>query len=207
MTILHKGIRRKTTDVLDDYGQAHYLQNVRLKRVGELGRRAGLGKSTMAQLAGPVQFMIGCWSNEPFIVNGTGGTVTGEEDPLPLWSANILPIPQGVVGQGTPQAPVIDFLVPDPIAGAYGPPPPAYPNITVTPTITYDGLSGPLIYLWEAINVVGANPIIVDPTAEVCSCIGDTSPAGVFELQLTVTTTFNPAFTDQDSTATFTFLL
>ena len=36
MTIVYQGIRRKTTDVLNDYGQAHYLQNVRLKRVGEL---------------------------------------------------------------------------------------------------------------------------------------------------------------------------
>ncbi len=93
MTITYKGIRRKTTDVLEDYGQAHYLQNVRLKRVGEIGRRAGLGKSTMAQLAGPVQFMIGGWSNESFIVNGTGGNVSGQEDPRAYWMAGNVPPP------------------------------------------------------------------------------------------------------------------
>lgn len=95
MTIVYKGIHRKTTDVLDDYGQAQYLQNVRLRRVGELGRRAGLGKSTMARLDGPVQFMIGAWSNVPFIVNGTGGDVTGNAEPLLWWIGGTLPIPDG----------------------------------------------------------------------------------------------------------------
>jgi hypothetical protein len=93
MTIEYKGIRRKTTDVLSDYSQAHYLQNARLKRIGEMGRRAGLGKSTMAQLAGPVQFMIGGWNYEPFIVNGTGGDVTGNSDPLVFWTIARVPPP------------------------------------------------------------------------------------------------------------------
>lgn len=102
MTIVYKGMRRMTTDVLADYGQAHYLQNVRLKRVGEMGRRAGLGKSNMAQLAGPVQFMIGGWSNVPFIINGTGGSITGTEDPLAHWTAATLRIPGGVGGGPQP---------------------------------------------------------------------------------------------------------
>lgn len=152
MTILHKGIRRKTTDVLDDYGQAHYLQNVRFKRVGELGRRAGLGKSTMAQLAGPVQFMIGAWSNEPFIVNGTGGDVTGTSDPLPLWTAATMRIPDGVAGE--PQAPVILSITPSPASGA------AYPVGTVlfTAVVQYDGLSGPLSYSWTNFIVGPGSP-------------------------------------------------
>ncbi len=204
MTIVYKGIRRKTTDVLDDYGQAHYLQNVRLKRVGEMGRRAGLGKSTMAQLAGPVQFMIGAWSNEPFIVNGTGGDVTGTADPLPLWTAATLRIGEGVVGEGTPVAPSITTLVSVPSAGLFGPPP--YPTFVITPIIVYDGLSGPLIYLWEIINDTGANATIVDPTASVCTVNTAASTPGTFSVQLTITASFNPAFTDQAGTGTYIFI-
>ena len=142
MTIVHKGIRRKTTDVLDDYGQAHYLQNVRLKRVGELDRRAGLGKSNMAQLAGPVQFMIGAWSNEPYVVNGTSGSVTGNSDPLAYWTAATMRIPGGLAGQAV--APVINSITALPAS------PQAYVAglITFTPNITYDGLSGALSYQW-----------------------------------------------------------
>ena len=138
MTILHKGIRRLTTDVLDDYGQAHYLQNVRLKRVGEMGRRAGLGKSTMAQLAGPVQFMIGAWSNVPYIINGTGGSVTGEEDPRALWTGATMRIPDGQVGQ--PAAPTIDSVTFSPVTAISG----ANQFIDMTINYTYDGLSGPI---------------------------------------------------------------
>ena len=142
MTIIHKGMRRLTTAVLGDYGQAHYLQNVRLKRVGEMGRRAGLGKSTMAQQAGPVQFMIGGWSNAPFIVNGTGGEVFGQEDPLAYWTGATLRIPGGEAA--VPVAPVINSVTADPAS------PHPYPASTVmfTPDITYDGLSGPLTYAW-----------------------------------------------------------
>jgi len=159
MTILHKGIRRKTTDVLADYGQAHYLQNARLKRVGEMGRRAGLGKSTMAQLAGPVQFMIAAWSNEPYIINGTGGSVTGNEDPLALWTAATLRIPDGEVGQ--PQAPVIVSITPAPPSGTAW----IVGQVTFTAVITYDGLSGPLVYLWETNQGGPASPIIITADA------------------------------------------
>ncbi len=99
MTIEYKGIRRKTTDILEDYGQAHYVQNVRFKRIGELDRRAGIGKSNMAKLAGPVQFMIGSWNYEPYIINGTGGDVSGNADPLAKWTGATLRIPGG--GSGT----------------------------------------------------------------------------------------------------------
>lgn len=153
MTIVYKGIRRKTTDVLDDYGQAQYLQNVRLRRVGELGRRAGLGKSTMAQLAGPVQFMIGAWSNVPFIVNGTGGDVTGNADPLAYWTAATMRIPAGLVGQ--PAAPTIVSIVPTPASGtAY-----VVGQVAFVATITYDNLSGPLSYSWSSWNIGPATPI------------------------------------------------
>lgn len=161
---LHKGIRRMTTDVLSDYGEAHYLQNARLKRTGEMGRRAGLGKSNMAQLAGPVQFMIGAWSNAPFIVNGTGGSITGTEDPLALWIGATMRIPGGQAG--VPAAPVINSISELPAS------PQLYPAgmVTFTPNVTYDGLSGPLIYQWEVSMIGAANQAnivgnINDPTA------------------------------------------
>lgn len=193
MTIVHKGIRRKTTDVLDDYGQSHYLQNVRLKRIGEMGRRAGLGKSTMAQLAGPVQFMIGAWSNEPFIVNGTGGTVTGNSDPLPLWTGATMRIPDGQVGQ--PAAPVIVSVTATPATGAY-----VVGAVTMTAVITYDGLSGPLIYNYDNYTVTpGGSPIIVDDSVNPATYIFDGSCIpGLYQnlgIGLTVSTTLNGFFT------------
>ena len=197
MTILHKGIRRKTTDVLDDYGQAHYLQNVRLKRVGEVGRRAGLGKSTMAQLAGPVQFMIGAWSNVPYIVNGTGGSVTGEEDPLAYWTAATMRIPDGIAAQ--PQAPTINSVAALPAS------PQTYVVgvVAFTPNITYDGLSGALNYAW--IQTVGpAAPFLPFGTASVYSTDFDFSCIpGLYSFTLTVTTTLN-GFTAGPFTFSFT---
>ena len=193
MTIIHKGIRRKTTDVLDDYGQAHYLQNVRLKRVGEMGRRAGLGKSTMAQLAGPVQFMIGAWSNEPFIVNGTGGDVTGNADPLAYWTGATMRLPGGVAGQ--PTAPVILGFICTPAS------PQAYATstqFTATPIITYDGLSGPLGYSWNSLidPMVGGLPITGpnDGTTCVYDPPGASGPGDYGGLALIVTPAGNPGF-------------
>lgn len=190
MTILHKGIRRKTTDVLDDYGQVQHLVNVRFKRVGELGRRAGLGKSTMAQLAGPVQFMIGAWSNEPYIVNGTGGDVTGTGNPLAYWTGATLAKPIGVAGQ--PQAPTIVSITATPAS------PQAYPVGTVflTATIDYDGLSGALTYLWQNYNVGAGAPNLVINNANPgeydfnAGCTPDTYSRGGGD-GLTVTTALN----------------
>lgn len=193
MTIIYQGIRRKTTDVLDDYGQAHYLQNVRLKRVGELARRPGLGKSTMAQQAGPVQFMIGAWSNAPFVVNGTGGNVFGQEDPLPLWTAATMRLPTGVTGQ--PQAPVINFFT-------ITPPVPVWVPVTgpgqisILADITYDGLSGALSYSWNN-SYTGpgvALPVVTNANPGIYDMDSNCSP-GIYSYNgvggLTVTTQFN----------------
>ncbi len=193
MTIVYKGIRRKTTDVLDDYGQAHYLQNVRLKRVGELARRAGLGKSTMAQQAGPVQFMIGAWSNVPFIVNGTGGNVFGQEDPLLYWTGATMRKPIGVTGQ--PAAPVINFFTCVP------PSPQVYAGsvpFLVTPDITYDGLSGPLTYSWQSILdfMVGSLGPIGPTDGPTCiyNAPGSSGPGNYIGVALTVIPAGNPLF-------------
>lgn len=187
MTIVYKGMRRMTTDVLDDYGQAHYLQNVRLKRVGEMGRRAGLGKSTMAQLAGPVQFMIGAWSNESFIVNGTGGDVTGTENPLAYWTAATIGIPPGQVGQ--PTGPIINFITPSPIS-----PPATYiiGVVTFTADVTYDGLSGPLIYAWSTPTSGFTPAIVITNNANPASFNFDaTCFPGSYGYTLTVSTTLH----------------
>ncbi len=189
MTIQYRGMRRMTTDVLDDYGQAHYLQNVRLKRVGEMGRRAGLGKSTMAQLAGPVQFMIGAWSNAPYIVNGTGGAVTGTENPLAYWTGATMRIPDGQVGQ--PSAPVIVSVTATPATAAY----PAG-TVFLTAVVTYDGLSGALSYLWQNYNIGAGTPTLVINNANPgeydfnAGCIPDTYSRGAAD-GLTVTTALN----------------
>lgn len=186
MTIIHKGIRRKTTDVLGDYGQAYYAQNWRFKRMGEIGRRPGLGKSNMAQLAGPVQAMICGNLYFPYLVqvNDTGD-VEATLNPLPEWAEPVMAIPDGIVGQAS--APVINSVALSPAS------PSGYVvgQVTFTADITYDGLSGPLIYLWSPGSGPGgppdtiinnANPGIFDFTA---ACI-----PGVYSgFSLLVTTT------------------
>lgn len=78
MTILHKGIRRNLSDLANDYGAAQYAKNWTYKRVGEIGRRPGLGKSDMASLGGPVTLMAFGNFYEPYIVQitTTGSVVT-----------------------------------------------------------------------------------------------------------------------------------
>jgi hypothetical protein len=144
VTIIHKGIRRLTTDVLADYGQAFYAQNWRYKRMGEIGRRPGLGKSNMAQLAGPVRAMICGNLYFPYLVQITGGDVSATLEPEARWTDPVLDIPDGEVGQ--PVAPVINFITPNPTS-----PPATYVVgvVTFTADVTYDGLSGPLSYAWS----------------------------------------------------------
>lgn len=154
MTIIHKGIRRLTTDVLADYGQAFYAQNWRYKRTGEIGRRPGLGKSNMAQLAGPVRAMICGNLYFPYLVQITGGDVSATLDPQARWTEPVMFRPDGAAGE--PAAPVINSVT------ALPPSPQAYVAgiVTFTPDITYDGLSGPLIYSWG----VAGGPSSPDPS-------------------------------------------
>jgi len=93
MTI-HQGIRRDMTDVSNDYGQAHYAQNVRFRILGEAGRRPGIGKSTMAKLDGPVVLIAGGIFNEPYIVQiQDNGTVTTTRNPTIIWGDPRIPPP------------------------------------------------------------------------------------------------------------------
>lgn len=161
MTIIHKGIRRLTTDVLADYGQAFYAQNWRYKRTGEIGRRPGLGKSNMAQMAGPVRAMICGNLFQPYLVQITGGDVSATLDPLARWTDPVMDIPDGQVAQ--PQAPVITSIVAAPASLAY----PGGP-MTATATISYDGLSGTLSYSWQAFpSNPGGFPALTGPGGQV----------------------------------------
>lgn len=196
MTIIHKGIRRKTTDVLDDYGQAYYAQNWRFRRLGEIGRRPGIGKSNMARLTGPVRSMICGNLFFPYLVqvNDTGD-VEATLSPTARWGDPVMRIPDGDVGQ--PSAPVIDSVTPVPPSGT------AYQvgQVTFTAAVTYDGLSGPLIYAWAPNSggpstptsvVVNANPGIFDFNA---GCI----PGDYTGFTLTVTTTNDPLLFDTNN--------
>jgi hypothetical protein len=123
MTIIHKGIRRKTSDVTEDYGLAYYAQNVRFRRVGEMGRRGGIGKTDMAQQAGPV-LLIGCGSYyEPYVIQVVGSTAISTPNPVTLWADPELVIPDGETVKSNC----------NPALPASG---------SVAPTWTYDGLSG-----------------------------------------------------------------
>lgn len=189
MTIIHKGIRRKTTDVLDDYGQAYYAQNWRFKRMGEIGRRPGLGKSNMAQLAGPVQAMICGNLYFPYLVQVTGGNVTATLEPEARWNDPVMFRPDGDAGE--PQAPTIVSITATPATAAY----PAG-TVLLTAVIAYDGLSGALSYLWENYNIGPGTPTLVINNANPgeydfnAGCTPDTYSRGAAD-GLTVTTALN----------------
>lgn len=86
MTIIHKGIKRKLTDISNDYGAAYYAQNWSFKKLGEIARRPGLGKADMARLNGPVILMAFGNFNEPYIVQfDNSGNVITTRDAYLLW--------------------------------------------------------------------------------------------------------------------------
>lgn len=187
MTIVHKGIRRKTTDVAEDYGLAFYAQNWRFKRIGEIGRRPGIGKSNMARLTGPVRSMICGNLFFPYLVQvNDAGDVDATLSPEAHWTDPVMRIPDGIVGQA--QAPTIVSITPSPASGAL------YPagNVSFTAVVVYDGLSGPLTYSWTNFIVgpgiptpitMNANPMVLDFNA---GCIpGVYSYAGVGGLTVT----------------------
>lgn len=149
MTIQFQGMRRHETDISDDYGLAHYVQNAAFRREGELTRRPGMGKSSMASLGAPIYTMCGGWFDEPYLItfgpNSATGIpeITSTRDPVLLWT-DIGMVPPPVV-IATPVAPVITGVLP--LSGTY-----VVGLVTFTPTITYDNLSGPLIYSWSILG-------------------------------------------------------
>lgn len=186
MSIIHKGVRRKTTDVHEDYGMAYYAQNWRFKRVGEIGRRPGIGKSNMARLSGPVRAMICGNLYFPYLVQvNDSGSVEATLSPEAKWDEPVMFLPDGEVGQAS--APTINAVV------AFPSSPRSYEAgvITFTPDITYDGLSGNLIYAW-AQTVGPASP--QPPSSTDATFVTDFDSfciPGLYSFTLTVSTQFN----------------
>lgn len=187
MTIIHKGVRRRTTDIIDDYGMAYYAQNVRYRRAGEMGRRGGIGKTSMAQQAGPV-LLIGCGSYfEPYVVQMVGGDVIATANPTTKWAEPILVTPDGQVG--TPAAPTIVSVTPDPLS-----PPATYVigAVTFTAAVTYDGLSGALSYSWTTPTDGVNTAAVITNNANPASFNFDAScTPGNYSYTLTVSTALN----------------
>lgn len=193
MTIIHKGVRRKVSDVNDDYGMAYYCQNWRFKRAGEIGRRPGIGKSNMARLTGPVRSMLCGGLYFPYLVQlNNAGDVEATLSPEAKWSDPVMAIPDG--GAGEAQAPTILSITPSPASGS----PYIVGQVTFTAVVAYDNLSGPLVYLWSGNNggpstaqpiSVGSNPGIFDFDA---TCISGNYTG----FSLNVSTTNNPLLFD-----------
>lgn len=165
------GIRTNVTDVLSDFGMPYTQIGTDMRVTGELQRRPGFQSTSIAQQAGPIRYIISAFPpGRPFLtfdIGGAGaGTIIGEEDapPPPQQPKRRKP----VVVAGQPQAPVITGVTPSPTS-----PPATYiiGAVTFTAAVTYDGLSGPLVYEWTqpdsgfaqaAVIVDNANPASFD---------------------------------------------
>lgn len=164
-----KGIRTNITDVLSDFSVPETQIGTDMRIKGELGRRPGFQSTSIAKQAGPIRYIMSAFPpNRPFLTFDIGGasagTVIGTEDapPPPPPHKRRPPI---VVG-GQPVAPVINSITANPTS-----PPATYVigNVTFTPNITYDGLSGALIYSWLDPMTDGgiATAFAADPNVEV----------------------------------------
>ena len=157
------GIRTDITPVADIPGTAEWAANVRLRKADEMQRRYGFLSTAIAKQAGAIRFIIAGNTTRgnflTFDVDGgdvTGFATTGGADVFP-------PPPDGPKRRrprgegGVPQAPVINSVTALPAS------PQAYTAgmVVFTPSITYDGLSGPLIYTW---NITGG-PAAPNPSS------------------------------------------
>jgi hypothetical protein len=191
-----RGIHSHSTDVDTTPGVSIYQANTRMQKQGELQRRWGFLSSTIAQQTGPIRYIVGTHGlGNNFLTFNLGGAGAGN-------LTGFAPAPDQPVGPkarrpdviaGNPVAPVINFITDDP-AG-----PTLYPAglVTFTPNIAYDGLSGPLIYSWQA-SMIGQ-------FAQVANISGPTNnPTAVYDFDagslpdnyealvgLTVSTTLN----------------
>ena len=188
------GIARDTTSVDPRPGVSEFQANTRMRVSGELQSRWGYLSSAIAQQAGPILGIAsanGATGN--FLTFNLGGAAPGEVD-------GFSPVPAQPVGPkrrkpvvvvGNPTAPVINSITPSPTS-----PPATYiiGVVTFTASVTYDGLSGPLIYAWTQPDNAGLKPLIIVDNANPASfnfnavCI-----AGSYGYSLTVTASGNPA--------------
>lgn len=150
------GIRTDITPVADVPGSAEYIANARLRKADELARRYGYLSTAIAKQTGPIRFIVSANTthgnfltfNVADAVIGYGSRGGGDVFPPPPVGPKIIP-PIGEAG--TPVAPVITNITASPPSPS---PQPVVP-VTFTATVTYDGLSGPLTWLWTLILDAG----------------------------------------------------
>ncbi len=190
-----KGMNVKRTPVFPDSTLAQLAQNQRFKIKGEMQRRPALAASNLEQLGDPV---LSLWQGADFgdyVISQTSGNLYGDRDPNMLWGETRLIPPIIIVGQ--PAFPVINSITPSPVSpGTY-----VAGQVSFLADVTYDGLSGPLVYSWQTANAGGAIPTIIVDNANPgifdynASCIPDiyNNPPGT----LTVWPLLQPGWQDQ----------
>lgn len=156
-----RGIHSHTTDVDSTPGISTWQANTRMRKELELQRRWGYLSSAIAQQTGPIKYIVaahGLGNNFVTIGSGSGnvdGFGDGAGDPWPPPpDAPKRRRPRGDGGE--PQAPVIVSITPSPASGS----PWIVGQVTFTAVVTYDGLSGPLVWLWSGNN---AGPAVAQP--------------------------------------------
>lgn len=189
-----RGINQHSTPVDNRRGVAIEQYNATLQVKGELRRRPGMANSSIATQAGAIiniasaapshgnflTFQVADEIHGYGVAHGPNGVL-----PEPAWDKPKWKRPTGIAG--VPVAPVVVSVSASPTS------PRAYPAgvVTFTPTITYDGLSGPLIYLWSA-SGFAANP---NPPSGTASTFATDFNAfctpGAYSITLSLSTTFN----------------
>jgi len=190
-----RGIQTHTTPVDSTPGISEWQQNTRMLKAGELQRRTGFQSTAIAKQSGAIyEIMSATGLGSNFLTFDLGATIDGRT--TAAGSIDVFPPPpvgpkrrRPDVVAGNPVAPVIVFITASP------PSPQAYVvgNVTFTPTINYDGLSGPLIYLWSIFTVGPALLSPATPTNPTCVYDFHSSaiPATYSGFILTVSTTLN----------------
>jgi hypothetical protein len=197
-----QGVNTAYTPIADQGDFCEYLQCARLRTTGEMQRRKGYQSSGIPQqgqilniAAGfPVSGQMIAFDQPSGVVVGFSGT----NFPVPPVRPR-QPRPPVIVG-AIPVAPVITNVTPTGAAYVAG-------AQIFFPTITYDGLSGALIYAWSYTGGgPGGPPSPATGTTPTWSTNFDGfhTPGGYF-LQLIVTTTTN-GFTSNIYGWTFTIV-
>ncbi len=181
------GTNVKATPIGAQDGVSLWQQNTRMWVNGELQRRHGMAASNVPPSTNGIIGMATAFTpNGPIILQNDGqGTITGFQQPVAKWGDKYVIRPTG--GAGGPAAPTIVAITATPSS------PQPYPAgvIAFAPIITYDGLSGPLLYSWAQ---------FVGPAAPTPSTSGVLafSPnfdffciPGVYSFHLTINTTLH----------------
>lgn len=103
-----KGVKRKSTPIINDRGAMFFQQNSRMTIANEIGRRHGMAQSNVPNLGTQIIGLATAWTpNGPVVVQQTqsGGTttLTGSNGIHALWGDVALTPPTGAVGTLTCQ--------------------------------------------------------------------------------------------------------